>query len=145
MTLSHDNVKGAFGLIIFSFSLALAYFTASYVESASVFDYWGALLLMSAVYLIVGIAVYQVYAISLGFLFSADIMVIHLMSENFGDLDSPIKMFVVGGVLLVMYGFAWQFLKDEPLPPMQQPPTPPVTPAMPPAAQTSLPGITPAV
>ncbi|MBI2607249.1 MAG: hypothetical protein HYW51_00235 [Candidatus Doudnabacteria bacterium] len=127
MTIDKATTKVFFGLLIFMFSVALAYFSASYVRTEQIFNYWTTLILFSAVYIIVGIIVYQVFPISLGFLFSADVLILHLLLENFGDIASNTKTIIIGLVLVVLYLFAWMNMKDEP--------SEPATPSVPPINQ----------
>ncbi|HEX5429945.1 MAG TPA: hypothetical protein VFX17_02580 [Patescibacteria group bacterium] len=128
MTTDKNSLKFIFGLIIFMFSLALAYFTASYLSKAYTIDYWGALLIFGVVYIVIGIIIYQVYAVSLGFLFAASVLVLHLLLENFGNIPSPAKTLIIGAVLVVLYLVAWEKLDEtqsDNLPPTP-PPTSPV-------------------
>ena len=125
MTMDKGSLKAFFGAIIFMFSLALAYFSASYVETEGIMDYWTMLAIFGGAYILVGIVVYQIFPVSLGFLFSADILVLHLLMENFGDIDPIMKTAVVGVILVVLYGFASAYMQDEPLPEIGTPPAPP--------------------
>jgi hypothetical protein len=126
MTLDKGTVKVLFGLLIFMFSLALAYFSASYVESEKIFDYWTMLVIFGGAYVIVGVLVLQVFPVSLGFLFAADVVILHLLLENFGDIPSIGKTGIIGIVLVLLYIFAWNKMKDDPNdvpPPAVSPPT----------------------
>ena len=52
MTEDKDKIlKVVFGLIIFSFSLALAYFTATYTDKNTPVNYWATLLLFMGIIL----------------------------------------------------------------------------------------------
>lgn len=112
MTEKNNLLKVVFGLIIFLFSLALAYFTAVYTEENTTVDFFGTLLMYTGVYLIIGVAISKIYPISLGFLFSADILLLHVMFENFGDLSDMIKAGVIGGIIIALYVVAWLMLPD---------------------------------
>lgn len=133
----NNTIKLVFGFIIFLFSLALAYFTANYLKNNEVFDYWGALMIFGGAYIVIGMLVSQVYSISLGFLFAADIVILHLLGENFGDIPSIAKALLVGIILLLLYIIAWwKFSDSEPmatpvptpnnLPPTSTPPANPI-------------------
>lgn len=113
MTTKSITLKIIFGVLIFAFSLALAYFTASYVDKNKIFDYWGTLLLFAAVYIIVGIVVSKIFPISLGFLFSADILILNVLFENFGDWLDITKAFILSIILLILYLVAWFKFQDE--------------------------------
>lgn len=116
-------VKLIFGLVIFLFSLALAYFTANYVDSTTSLsglyqkeaNYWLALFLFAGVYVIIAICVLKIFPISLGFLFSSDVLIIHLLFENFGEIQNLAKIAIIGFVLIILYWLAWFKLKDEEL------------------------------
>ena len=108
-----EFLKVIFGLIIFLFSVALAYFTATYVQKSIDFDYWNVLLLFAGVYLVVGLITVKIYPISLGFLFSADVLILNNLYENFGNWDDIVKTLIVGGILIVLYLIAWFVLADK--------------------------------
>jgi hypothetical protein len=105
MNTKDATLKVIFGVMIFAFSLALSYFAASYFEES--FDYWGVIMIFALVYIVVGVAVSSVLAISLGFLFSADILILNLLFENFGDFSDATKVAVIGIVLIVLYAVTW--------------------------------------
>ena len=123
MTMDKNSYKVIFGFIIFMFSLALAYFTASYTSKEYVFDYWVALLLFGAAYIIIGAVIYQVFAVSLGFLFSADILILHLLLEKFGNTFSDLaKTAIVGCILLILYLVAANYKENVSNSPPSNPP-----------------------
>jgi len=80
--MKNQSLKIFFGLIIFLFSVALAYFTANYVSSSGYFDYWATLAIFGAAYVLIGIAVSMIFSISLGFLFAADVVILHLLGGH---------------------------------------------------------------
>jgi uncharacterized membrane protein YcjF (UPF0283 family) len=82
MTPGKSAIKFMFGLIIFLFSLALVYFTADYVDQGNIFDYWMTLFISSVAFIVIGIIVYHILPVSLGFLFAADVLILHLIIEN---------------------------------------------------------------
>jgi hypothetical protein len=106
MSIEKSTFKAVFTIIIFMFSLALAYFTANYARSADIFDYWMTLFIAAVAYIVIGLVIYQIFAVSLGFLFSADVLILHLLFENFGDIDDPLKVMAVGIILIILYAIA---------------------------------------
>lgn len=120
-----NTLKVVFGLAIFAFSLAFAYFLASYTDRHNFFDYWGTLLILAGVYILVGVVVVNIFPVSLGFLFSADVLILNALVENFGDLNPSVKAFFVGAILAVLYLVAWLMFPDSDVP---APPTPPAPP-----------------
>ena len=100
--------------MIFLFSVALAYFTANYVSSGNYFDYWGTLAIFGGVYIVIGIAVSMILSVSLGFLFAADVLIVHLMLEYYGQWADVLKLVLVGTILVVLYICAAFLMKDQP-------------------------------
>lgn len=132
-------LKVVFGLIIFSFSLALAYFTAIYTDKNTQVSYWTTLLIFTGIYLVVGLVVSKIYPISLGFLFSADILLLNILFENFRGYENIIKVIIIGVILVILYAIAFLVLPDDdqsnvsPAPKsQQQPPVDPMAPSVPP-------------
>jgi hypothetical protein len=126
--MKNQSLKLLFGLMIFLFSIALAYFTANYVSSNNYFDYWGTLAIFAGAYIVIGIAVSMIFSISLGFLFAADILVLHLLFQYYGQWADVVKLILIGAILIVLYIFAGVLLGDEdtgasapaaPVPPVQ--------------------------
>ncbi len=120
--MKNQSLKIFFGIIIFLFSVALAYFTASYVSTNGYFDYWATLAIFGAAYLLVGIAVSMIFSISLGFLFAADVVILHLLFQYYGQWADTLKLILVGGILVILYACAGIYLKDrhaEPVSPVQ--------------------------
>ncbi len=101
--MKNQGLKIVFGLVIFLFSLALAYFTANYLSSSNLFDYWGTIAIFAGAYVLIGILVASIYSISLGFLFSADVLIVHLLFQYYGQWADIIKVIIVGGILIVLY------------------------------------------
>lgn len=113
-TNKEQTLKLVFGLMIFAFSLALAYFIAVYLRNNHYFDYWGALMIAGGVFITIGVFVSSIIPVSLGFLFSADILVLHVLMANFGDFSDGIKALFVGLILAILYLLAWsEFSKPE--------------------------------
>lgn len=108
-----EFLKLIFGFIIFLFSLALAYFTATYIQKNNGFDYWNTLLIFSGFYLAIGLVTIIIYPISLGFLFSADILILNTLFENFNKWDDIAKTSIVGGILIIVYLIAWFISTDK--------------------------------
>ena len=134
MSTKNAVLKIFFGGIIFLFALALAYATANYLGHApngyayGVYQgsqadvYWYTLMIAGGLYVAVGIAVSTVFPVSLGFLFSADVLILYVLGSRYGTIPSFAKLALVGVVLLILYAFAWKKLGDEP---EQQPLSPP--------------------
>ena len=105
-------LKVIFGLVIFLFGTALAYFTANYMGTTRMFDYWGTVAVFACAYVIIGMFVVTIFAISLGFLFAADVLILSLLSQYYGTWEAPLKLFVVGVILAILYVIASIKLKD---------------------------------
>ncbi|MEK7555097.1 MAG: hypothetical protein AAB518_03900 [Patescibacteria group bacterium] len=110
------TVKVIFGIIIFLFSIALAYFSADYFAKAPVRDTFSIyLLVFGAFYILVGLAVARIYPVSLGFLFSADVLLLHGLGDEYADFGKWVKIAIIGGILLILYASAWiGFDKEKP-------------------------------
>ena len=117
MTQKNALLRIIFGGIIFLFSLAFAYFTASYLAKTNALDYWFVLTISSIVYVVIGVIVSSVFPISLGFLFAADVLILHVLSQKIGVIPTVHKTALVGVVLLILYAFSWWKLEDPVLPP----------------------------
>lgn len=111
--MKNQSLKLFFGAIIFLFSVALAYFTANYVSTNGYFDYWATLAIFGAMYVLIGIAVARIFSISLGFLFAADVVILHLLLQYYGTWADALKLILIGGILIVLYACAGVFLKDK--------------------------------
>jgi hypothetical protein len=107
MNKNNATLKVVFGGIIFLFSLAFAYFTAHYVEGSDSFDFWLALVAFAVGYLVIGMLVSRIFAVSFGFLFSADILFLHLLLENFGDWPDSLKAYAMFLVVVILYLIAF--------------------------------------
>ena len=112
--MKNQTTKAFFGTIIFAFSLSLAYFVANYVRDMNTFDYWGTIAIFAFAYVIVGILISSIFPISLGFLFSADVLVLHLLTEYYGKWSAELKLFIVGVILIILYTVAYVSFKEEP-------------------------------
>lgn len=119
-------IKAAFGGVIFLFGSALGYFTASYLMRVQSFDYYNTLLLFGGAYILIGIVVAQIFPVSLGFLFAADVFILHVLSHEYRGYQDIYKIAITGIMLVVLYAFAWWKLRDVPaasaMPPPPQPP-----------------------
>jgi hypothetical protein len=105
-----------FGTIILLFSTALAYFTANYLSTNNMFDYWGTIAIFACAYVVIGIGVSMIFAISLGFLFSADILILNLLLQYYGQWADVVKLTMIGGILIILYVATAMWLKDKPDP-----------------------------
>ncbi|MEY4723127.1 MAG: hypothetical protein RLZZ324_640 [Candidatus Parcubacteria bacterium] len=106
-------LRWTFGLVIFLFSLALAYFAASYMESSHLLDYWPALAAFAICYVIVAVLLWSVSAVSMGFLFSADVLILNLLFENYGKWNDASKAVLIAILLVILYVVAAVRLKDD--------------------------------
>jgi len=106
-------LKFVFGMVIFLFGSALAYFTASYMRTTGAFDYWGTIAIFACAYVLVGMAVARVFAVSLGFLFAADVLILSLLFQYYGAWAAPLKLIVVGAILAILYAVAAAMMKDR--------------------------------
>lgn len=106
-------IRIVFGAVILLFSLALAYFTANYLDKFGFLEYWPVLTIAAVLYVIVGVLVSGISAVSLGFLLSADILILHNLLDNFSEFHNIYKMLLVGYVLSMLYLFAWIKFKDH--------------------------------
>ncbi len=121
MSTKNTLLKVIFGGIIFLFALALAYAIASYFDRdfyASHYmhsdSYWYTLMIAAGIYVAIGIAVSSVFPVSLGFLFSADVLILHVLGDQYGAIPQYAKLALVGSVLCMLYIFAWNKLRDVP-------------------------------
>ncbi len=119
--MKNRGLKLVFGLVIFLFSTALAYFTANFAKTTGSFDYWGTIAIFACLYVVIGIAVASVFAVSLGFLFGADVLILSLLVQYYGAWALPLKLTVIGVILLVLYVVASLKLKDPESPPGPMP------------------------
>lgn len=111
--MKNQGLKILFGLIIFLFGTALAYFTANYLRSNNIFDYWGAIAIFAGAYVLVGIIIAAIYSVSLGFLFAADVLLIHLLVQYYGQWADMLKFLIIGVILIILYSASWMRLKDK--------------------------------
>ncbi len=124
-------LKIIFGFIIFLFSLALAFFTASYFKNNGILSYWTTLTIFTGIYIMIGAIIYNIYAISLGFLFAGDVLLLNVLAENFGDLNVFFKIILVLIMILILYIIVL-FIKDvedrqlATKLPINETPTPPI-------------------
>ena len=114
--MKNQTLKIVFGMVIFLFGAALAYFTANYLSANQLFDYWGTIALFAGAYVLIGIAISFIFSISLGFLFAADVLIIHLLFNYYGHWADALKVILLGGVLLVLYAASAVALRDKPQP-----------------------------
>ncbi len=120
--MKNQTLKILFGFVIFLFSLALGYFTANYLSANGYFDYWGTIAIFAGAYVLIGIVVSRIYSVSLGFLFSADILIIHLLFQYYGQWADMMKLATIGAILIVLYIAAIVGLEDKSAPAVPPPP-----------------------
>ncbi len=128
--MKNQGIKILFGIIIFLFSVALAYFTAwhfggqrsfwgapvypvyplgpadSPVQYNGLDAFWTTLLIFGGAYILIGISVARIFPISLGFLFSADVTLLHALSDQYHGLDNGVKSLLIFFLLILLYLFA---------------------------------------
>lgn len=96
-------LKVGFGFLIFAFALAFAYFTANYLETANHLNYWFALEGFAGLYVLIGILIATIFPVSLGFLFSASILVMHIFLDKYNDIADINKAILLGVILVILY------------------------------------------
>ena len=98
-------LKMIFGIVVFLFSLTLAYFTASYLskEIDKPLDFWLTIAMMGGLYVVAGILSAQIFSISLGFLFSADILILSALHNEFGNISEIYKVSLIGIIIAILY------------------------------------------
>ena len=107
-------IKVSLGAVIFAFSLALAYFSADALAADSREASYGLVLLgFGMAYVVVGIIVAHVFPISLGLLFAADVLLLHIFSKSFTGFVALLKAVIVGLALVALYTIALTQLKDR--------------------------------
>lgn len=111
--MSNNIPKIIFGFIIFAFSIALAYFVADYAQSTKAFDYWGALASFAFIYVVVGIMIRSIFPISLGFLFSADILILNLLINYYGKWTVETKLLIIGVILVALYSITYVTFREN--------------------------------
>ena len=111
--MKNQTIKILFGFVIFLFSLALGYFTANYLSSNSYFDYWGTLAIFAGAYVLIGVLVSMIFSVSWGFLFAADILIIHLLFQYYGQWADVLKLTTIGAILIILYIAAGLGLGDK--------------------------------
>jgi len=111
--MKNQGLKLVFGFVIFLFSVALAYFTANYLSTNGLFNYWGTIAIFAGAYVLIGIVIASIYSISLGFLFSADVLIIHLLIQYYGQWADLLKVVILGAILIILYIAAAVSLGDR--------------------------------
>jgi len=89
------------------FSLALAYFVANYFDNAEIIKSELVWIATAGIYVLIGMMVYQIFPVSLGFLFSADVLILHILTNNISEVDSVYKTLLIGFILTILYFYAW--------------------------------------
>lgn len=121
MNQKNAAIKLIFGGVILLFGTALAFFTASYFKTNEVFSYWTTLVIFTGIYIFAGIVIHKIYSISLGFLFSGDILLLYVLGDNFGDINIWAKFMILVAVLAILYSITWVVYSkkdfDQPFPP----------------------------
>lgn len=106
-------VQLIFGGIIFLFGTALGYFTASYLSRSGTFTYENTLLMFGGAYLLVGVVLMKVFPVSLGFLFSADVFLLHVMGKDYRGYQNLMKALITGIIIVLLYLLAYWKLRDR--------------------------------
>ena len=110
---NRSTFKILFGVVIFLFSAAFAFFVAGFLDPTGANSYSMVLFVIGVFYVIIGIAVLRIMAVSLGFLFSADVVILYLLANDFSTYDSFLKIVIVGLSLVAMFYYAWYKLRDN--------------------------------
>jgi uncharacterized membrane protein len=126
--MKNQGLKIGFGALIFLFSIALAYASAWYFDGresggggifnalspSGNFDaFWITLLIFGGAYILIGIIVARVYPVSLGFLFASDVVLLHVLNNQYGGFDNGIKSLIIFVLLVILYLFAFLKLQDK--------------------------------
>lgn len=133
-----NYTKIFFGVIIFLFSVSLAYFAADYIEGIGRGAQWTSQMGMGLtmfcfgiVYAALGVFLYRILPVSLGLLLAADVALIDALARNYDKIEGIFRVGIIGGVLIVVYLFALYRCKDhmaglasQRAPQTPQPPTP---------------------
>ena len=122
---SNTLLKIGFGLLIFMFALAFAYFSANYANSSKYMDYWYALAIFAGIYIVIGTFVSSIFPVSLGFLFSSTLLLLHVFSEKYADISDVFKSVLLGCILILLYLSAWIKTGDKSPSLFVVPPEPP--------------------
>jgi hypothetical protein len=107
MNQKNAAVKLIFGGVILLFGTALAFFTANYFRTNTILNYWSTLVVFTGIYIFAGIVIHKIYSISLGFLFSGDILLLYVLGDNFGDISVWTKLVLLIAVLVMLYSITW--------------------------------------
>lgn len=113
--MKNNFIRIVLGMIIFLFGTALAYFTANYMDTSQGPNYWLTLAIFGAAYVLVGVVTSMLFPVSLGFLFSADVIILHVLFDQYGKIDEIYKALLVAFILFILYVFTWLKLGDTPL------------------------------
>lgn len=116
-----NYTKLFFGIIVFLFSVSLAYFSADYLASGatatSPFMTDGgrglAMFGFGLLYAILGIALVRIMPVALGFLLSADVALLDALARNYDKIEGMYRVGMIGIVLIVVYLFAAYNCKDR--------------------------------
>lgn len=114
-----NYTKIFFAVIIFLFSVSLAYFTADYIEGlnysggARMMGIGLTMLSFGLLYAVVGVFLYRIMPVSLALLLSADVALIDALARNYEKIEAMVRVGIIGIVLVVLYLFAFYRCKDE--------------------------------
>jgi hypothetical protein len=117
--MKNATAKIFFGIMIFAFSLALAYFSADYFSSdagmgAFAAGGWGLIMFgFGLLYAIAGVLLVRVLPVSLALLFSADVALLHALARNYNSIEGMYRVGMIAVVLVIVYLFAWYRCKDS--------------------------------
>ena len=126
---SNQLLKVIFGVVVFLFSLTLAYFAAGFMDDpgnvSKPLDFWLTMAIMGGFYIVAGILLAQIFSVSLGFLFSADLLILSALANNFGEIDEIYKVALVGIIIAILYTVAFtrrsqKVIEVRPPSPVQQ-------------------------
>jgi hypothetical protein len=116
-----NYTKLFFGVIVFLFSVSLAYFSADYLASGadanSMFVTEGgrglAMFGFGLLYALLGVVLVRIMPVALGFLLAADVALLDALARNYDKIEGMYRVGMIGIVLVVVYLFAAFNCKDK--------------------------------
>ncbi len=120
-----NYTKIFFGVIVFLFSTALAYFSADYFTGGQVLFSGAAvtagqttspgfvMFIFGLIYAVAGVLLVRVIPVSLGILLAADVTLLDALARNYDSIEGMYRVGLIGLVIVFVYLFAWFRCKDS--------------------------------